>query len=252
MAGTILITGAAGNLGGKLRRHLEGRYPLRLLDRDTAGDPDIIPADLASWGGWADAFRGAEVVVHLAADPTADQSWPSVVGPNLDALINAFHAAARHGARRVVYASSNHVFGGYKDRDEPALHEGLPARPGTRYTSAGEPRDSTPYAAAKLFGERLGKCLADSHGLEVVAVRLGWVWRGENRPGDLPATREAWFHQMWLSNRDYCQFMERCLTAALPAKFVALNAMSDNAGMRWSLEAARAVLGYQPQDDVTR
>ncbi len=26
---TILITGAAGNLGAKLRRHWQGRYPLR-------------------------------------------------------------------------------------------------------------------------------------------------------------------------------------------------------------------------------
>ncbi len=46
-AQTVLITGAAGNLGAKLRRHLEGRYRLRLLDRDPRGDPDIVPADLA-------------------------------------------------------------------------------------------------------------------------------------------------------------------------------------------------------------
>lgn len=253
MAGVVLITGAAGNLGGKLRRHLEGRYELRLLDRDAGGDAAIVTADLATWGDWADAFRGADIVVHLAADPTAHLSWPEVVAPNIDALINTFHAAVTRGVRRIVYASSNHVFGGYKDRAEPAsLSEGLPPLPGTRYTSAGEPRDSGPYGAAKLFGERLGKCLADSHGVEVIAVRLGWVWRGDNRPSDLPATRERWFHEMWLSNRDYCQFLERCLTAALPARFVALNAMSANSGMRWSLEAARAVLGYEPQDDVTR
>jgi nucleoside-diphosphate-sugar epimerase len=30
---TVLITGASGNLGNKLRRHLQGRYTLRLLDR---------------------------------------------------------------------------------------------------------------------------------------------------------------------------------------------------------------------------
>src|SRR5262249_28888890 len=88
MAATVPIAGAAGNLGGKLRRHLEGRFPLRLLDRATGGDEQIAAADLAEWGEWSGLFRGAEVVVHLAADPTATLSWPEVVGPNLDALIN--------------------------------------------------------------------------------------------------------------------------------------------------------------------
>jgi hypothetical protein len=86
----------------------------------------------------------------------------------------------------------------------------------------------------------------------VIAVRIGWVWRGDNRPSDLPPTREAWFHEMWLSNRDFAQFMEHCVVAPLPRKFVVVNAMSGNAGMRWSLDEARAVLGYEPQDDVTR
>src|SRR5262249_50311329 len=73
---TVLITGAAGNLGGKLRRHLEGRYALRLLDRDPSGDPDVFAADLSQWDDrWVQHFAGADTVVHLAADPTAHQSW---------------------------------------------------------------------------------------------------------------------------------------------------------------------------------
>jgi nucleoside-diphosphate-sugar epimerase len=42
-AGTVLITGAAGNLGAKLRHHLEGRHPLRLLDRNPRGDSVVSP-----------------------------------------------------------------------------------------------------------------------------------------------------------------------------------------------------------------
>ena len=59
-----------------------------------------------------------------------------------------------------------------------------------------------PYASAKLFGERLGQCFAEVHGL-VVAVRIGWVQTGENRPQDIPPVRSDWFRLMWLSNRDY-------------------------------------------------
>jgi uronate dehydrogenase len=253
-ARTVLITGAAGNLGAKLRQHLQGRYALRLLDSDPRGDTDILRCDLSRWDEhWPEQFRGADAVVHLAADPTAQQTWPNLVGPNVDAVIHVFQAAVRAGVPRVIYASSNHVLGGYMDDPEPALlTTDLPPRPGARYVVEGEHRDSTAYGAAKLFGERLGKCYADLHGLSVLAVRIGWVRPGDNRPQDIPADRGAWFRLMWLSNRDYCHLMECCLRADPSLRFAVLNGMSANTGMRWDLSATRRLVGYQPQDDVTR
>src|SRR5262249_42471777 len=136
----VLITGAAGNLGAKLRHHLEGRYALRLLDLDPRGDPAIAAADLSRWDlQWANHFLGMDAVVHLAADPTAQQTWLKVIAPNVDAVINVFQAAVRAGVKRVVYASSNHVLGGYKD--EPGagrLTTDLPPQPGTHYGVDGE------------------------------------------------------------------------------------------------------------------
>jgi uronate dehydrogenase len=248
----VLITGAAGNLGGKLRRSLEGRYPLRLLDRAPGGDPALVGADLALWGDWVEQLRGVGTLFHLAADPTAQQTWPNVIAPNVDALINVFHAAVRAGVRRIVYASSNHVMGGYKDRPEPFLiTTDLPPLPGTRYVVELEPRDSGPYAAAKLFGERLGKALAEQHGLSFLAVRLGWVRPGDNLARDIPADRGDWFRLMWLSNRDHAQLMERCLLADVPVRFAIVHGMSANTGMRWDLESTRRLIGYAPVDDVT-
>jgi uronate dehydrogenase len=251
---TVLITGAAGNLGTKLRQHLEGRYALRLLDLNPRSDPTISGADLSQWNlEWADHFLGIDAVVHLAADPTAQQTWPKVIGPNVDAVINVFQAAARAGVKRVVYASSNHVLGGYKDDpDAGRLTTDLPPRPGTHYVVDGEHRDSTPYAAAKLFGERLGKCYAEIHRLSVIAVRIGWVRPGENRPQDVPLARGEWFRLMWLSNRDYCQLMEHCLRADVAEPFAVVHGMSANTGMRWDIESTRRLVDYDPQDDVTR
>jgi len=119
---TVLITGAAGNLGAKLRHHLEGRYPLRLLDCSPGGDPAIVRADLSRWENpWVDLFAGVDTVVHLAADPTAQQTWPNLIGPNVDAIINVFQAAVGAGVRRVVYASSNHVMVEQCSRQWPQL-----------------------------------------------------------------------------------------------------------------------------------
>jgi len=247
----VLITGAAGNLGGKLRRHLEPSCDLVLLDRVTGGDPSILAVDLSSWGTWVERFAGVDTVFHLAADPTAQQTWPNVVAPNLDALVNVFEAAVTRRVRRVVFASSNHVMGGYRDLDEPRLlTPDLPPLPGLRYAVDGEQRDSTAYAAAKLFGERLGKCLAEAHGIEMIAVRLGWIKPGDNLASWITPDRGEWFRLMWLSNRDYCQLMERCLLAPLPCPFVIVNGTSANTGTRWDLSGARA-LGYEPLDDVT-
>jgi uronate dehydrogenase len=251
---TVLITGAAGNLGSKLRHHLEGRYRLRLLDITPRGDPAIMAADLSRWDkGWVDQFQGVDAVVHLAANATAQQPWAGVVGPNIDAVIHMFQASVLAQVRRVVYVSSNHVLGGYKDAPASVrLTPELAPRPGARYVAGGEERDSTPYGAAKLFGERLGKCNAEVHGLSVIAVRIGWVRPGENRPEDVPPERGPWFRMMWLSNRDYCQLMERCLLADLPSPFAVVNGMSANTGMPWDIEGTRRLVGYAPQDDVTR
>jgi NAD+ dependent glucose-6-phosphate dehydrogenase len=251
---TVLITGASGNLGTKLRHHVQGRYELRLLDRDPRGDAAILRTDLSVWDSqWVEQFRGVDVVVHLAADPTAQQTWPNLLAPNVDAVVYAFLAAVKGGVPRFVYASSNHVLGGYSDDTEPAqLTAQTPPRPGARYVVHGEQRDSTPYGSAKLFGERLGKCFAESDGLEVIAVRIGWVKPGENRPEDIPPERGPWFRLMWLSNRDFCQLMECCLVACLPEKFLIVNGMSANTGMRWDIEPACRLLGYRPLDDVMR
>lgn len=250
LPGSVLITGAAGNLGAKLAAHLSGRTRLVLLDR-AAGD-GVQAADLARWGEWSRHFDGVEAVVHLAGNPVAYRDWPDLLAPNVDAKLNVYEAAAVHGVRRVVFASSNHVMGGYQDGPPVPITENLPARPGLRYTADGAERFSGAYAATKLLGERVGRQYAVTRGLEVIAVRIGWVWRGVNVPGELPAERGDWFRDMWLSDRDFLHLMDCCLASPLPEPFVVVNGMSANTGMRWDLTTAGKIFGYSAQDDVSR
>jgi nucleoside-diphosphate-sugar epimerase len=251
---TVLITGAAGNLGAKLRKHLEGRYVLRLLDINPLCDPEIIRADLSRWdSSWVENFPKVDCAIHLAADPTAHQTWDQLIGPNIDALINVLQASAQMKVGRVIYASSNHVMGGYKDLPEPIrLTTDLPPLPGARYVVEGQQRDSTAYASAKLFGERLGKCYSDTYGISIIAVRIGWVKIGANRSQNIPPERGPWFKLMWLSNRDFCQLVEKCILADPGLRFAVINGMSANTGMRWDIEYTKKLIGYDPLDDVTR
>ena len=71
MSRTVLITGAGGNIGTKLRAHFSGLgWALRLLDINVRSDPAIQPVDLAEWdNSWVAQFAGVDAAVHLAGDP---------------------------------------------------------------------------------------------------------------------------------------------------------------------------------------
>ncbi len=107
---------------------------------------------------------------------------------------------------------------------------------------------SSSVRTSKLCGEEIGRCFAETHGLEVVCVRVGWVQAGANRVEDMPASMDDWTRAMWLSNGDLCRLMDACLTAPLKERFLVVNGMSANAGMRWDIDSARAAIGYIPQD----
>jgi nucleoside-diphosphate-sugar epimerase len=236
---TVLITGASGNIGRKLREAWADRYDLILLDARDDGDEEVIAADLSTWDDdWVALFDEADAVVHLAADPREATPWPGLVGPNLDALANVFHATALSGVERLVFASSNHAMGGYRDRDETPIAPDLPPRPGNA------------YGAAKLMGERLGISLAQAFGLVFVALRIGWVLPGVNRPEDLP---DEWARGLWLSNADLVRLFTCALEAPLAGgESAVVNGTSRNRGSRWSLEEAAGRLGYEPEDDAYR
>jgi len=292
---TCLITGGCGNLGGKLARHLlsKGGWRVVLLEHPDWFAAEKVPAgaevvvgDAADGtAAWTRAFAAVDAVVHFSAvNPFPNASWDES-SESMSHSNNVFLAAVRHGVRRVVFASSNHVMGQYKELREYGLVKpssppmcGTPLRDSADLAKSG---DAIPYAAAKLSGERLARALAQQPGCATsfFILRIGWCQYGENLPATLsaagsPACRQNqaeegaaaaqskadleedvdgdWFKNMWLSNRDFAAYFEAALTAAPPAAgppLRLLNAMSRNRGSRWSLAETEAALGVRAQDD---
>jgi nucleoside-diphosphate-sugar epimerase len=235
---TVLITGACGNIGRKLRDAWAGTYDLILFDvEDCASDPDVIVADLAEFDEeWVEHFSGVDTVVHLAANADSFASWEEVERANLDALGNVFHASALAGVERLIFASSNHAMGGYKELGDMPISVDLPPRP------------DGPYGATKLVGERLGKSLATAFDLAFIALRLGWIQVGANLAETLP---DEWARAMWLSNGDLIRLFDCAVEAELDERaFVVVNGVSNNRGSRWDLSDAAERLGYSPEDDA--
>ncbi|MBM1172596.1 NAD-dependent epimerase/dehydratase family protein [Microvirga arabica] len=285
---SVLVTGAGGNLGRKLIADLLRREwceRVVALDRTLPATGSEGPAkvqwvegDLATPTGPSlrGALAGIDAVVHFAAqNPYPDAPW-SDASASFDMTLNMLAAAAQAGTRRVVFASSNHVMGQYKD---PPLCDGLtagalttvlPPGPGTRWFNGREMVQGFAYAASKLMGERA--CLAEAHrsggALTSVCVRIGWCQPGENRPetintSGLPGAEEStgpdterdlrWFRNMWLSNRDFVAVIERALLSeeeTWPQPGIVVNGMSANRNMPWDIETTRQLIGYEPQDDV--
>ena len=237
MGSRILVTGAAGHLGGKLLRHLsEAGHLVTGLDlmAKTGAEP-VHAADQCRLDSAVQShFEGQDVVVHLAADRSPVSQWDTVVPNNIDAVLNVFEAARRARVARVVFASSNWVLGGYRFRRN-------------RLQADTVPNPVNPYGMSKLMGERIGAHFAAAHGITVICTRIGWTqWTHDNQPGAHLAMG-AWGQQMWLSDRDFLNGMAAAATAPTQG-FAIVNLMSDNPGMRWSLDETRRVLGFSPID----
>lgn len=230
----LLLTGAAGNLGREMRPRLKAYCDtLRVSHRSDAIDPagpgeELAVADLADKAAVMAMLDGVDAVVHLGGVST-EQTWESILDGNIVGMVNLYEAARRHGVKRIVFASSNHVTGFY--RQDEVVSPRDPVRP-----------DGF-YGLSKCFGENLAQLYWDRFGIETVSVRIG---------SSFAAPRDRRMLATWMSFDD----TERLIVAALTAPVVGhsvIYGMSDNATTWWDNTSARHI-GYRPQDssDVFR
>lgn len=235
---SVLITGATGNLGQKMRRHLAAASTceLRLLCLNPSNDSAVTTVDLSQPEDvWGHLFDDVDVVLHFAADSRASADWSSVQRNNIDATLNVFHAAIRHNVRRVVFASSTWAMAGYRFGTE-------------RLTTELPPRPVGFYGLSKLICERIGESFARSHELSVICLRLGFRPVADDQ--NVLMSYSRWEQEMWISDRDFVQLVERAIVAR-DIGFAIVNGESNNPGMRWDLDETRRVLGYVPEDGRT-
>ena len=162
---TVLVTGAAGGIGSRLRGLLKGVYPdirwsdLRAPD-DLTSDETFVAADLANMAEVEQAVAGVDGIVHLGGF-SVEGPWETILSANIVGCYNLFDAARCAGVKRIVFASSNHAVGFYPRQRRIGVD--APVRPDGR------------YGVSKAFGEALGALYAYKHGLRVTCLRIGHV-----------------------------------------------------------------------------
>lgn len=225
--GRLLLTGAAGGLGQVLRPRLKSLCgTLRVSDiaelaAASAGE-EVVRADLADKAAIVRLLQGVDAVVHLGGVST-EHAFETILPANIVGTYHVYEAARLAGTRRIVFASSNHVTGFYK-QSETITPQAL-ARPDGY------------YGLSKAFGENLAQFYFDRYGLETVSLRIG---------SSFPAPRGRRGLSSYLSYDD----LERLVRAALTAPVVGhsvIYGISDNRS-RWYDNRSASHLGYLPQD----
>ncbi len=223
----LLLTGAAGNLGQELRPRLKAYCEtLRLSHRKDFGaageGEEIVLASLEDKTQMNALLKDVDAVVHMGGIST-EKTWEAILAGNIVGMVNLYEAARANQVPRIVFASSNHVTGFY--RQDEVVTPLDPVRP-----------DGF-YGLSKAFGENLAQLYWDKHGIETVSLRIGSSF-AEPKDRRMLAT--------WMSFDD----TERLIVAALTAPVVGhtvIYGMSDNATTFWDNTPAKHI-GYRPRD----
>jgi uronate dehydrogenase len=223
----LLLTGAAGGLGRELRRRLKPHCAvLRLSDIADLGaaapGEELMPAPLENADAVLALLAGVDAVVHLGGI-SVEGPFAPILQANIVGTYNLYEAARKHRVKRVIFASSNHVTGFY--RQDEVIDATMPVRPDGH------------YGLSKAFGENCAQFYFDRYGIETVSLRIG---------SSFPEPADRRMLSTWMSYEDLEHLVLASLTAPVVGHSV-IYGISDNASSWYDNTPAKHI-GYRPQD----
>ena len=272
----VLITGASGYIASQMLIDYRDRYDLTLIDAvnsDRGGNlvegveiVDLIETDRSRYEGY---FAGQDAVIHLAYKRSSPGGVYGADVPHIDRFAtelenvqmanNVYRCAYDAGVKRVIVASSNHAADWYEHalihnrKKEMVFPEELPL-------------SDNFYGWAKAAYELLAypyACGAFGRKLEIVQVRIGnpretdaddLISHADVRHGGTGQSTYKRGLGAHFSERDLRQLFAKAIETRDIANehgvpWLIVYGISANTRAFWSLETARRVLGYEPEDD---
>ncbi len=225
----IFITGGTGRIGRCVADALReaGGYDVLIGTRGESGE-GVVHVDYTDQESLVSALKGVHTVIHFGFYMRNDKFIEEHIDHNVKTARYLYEAARINGVKRVIFGSSNHVFGFYKK--------------GEHITSDSLYRPDSNYGLAKCMVELIGRFYADRFGISCFNVRIGNFSNDENIPRDNRAT------YVWLSSRDCAQLFLKCIEYDESCKYLHMFGMSANSGNFYDT-SDNSVIGYDPQDD---
>ncbi len=248
----ILILGAGGPIGAAATEVLAPDHRLRLAGRRTMAEVAAAPpqsegaplprpaeppheersVDIADAGAVLDAAAGMDAIINLAVlrhDPV------EAFRVNTLGAWHVMRAAVEHDIRRVVHTGpiltlAPHPAGYVQDRD---VGSDVPPRPGDNL-----------YFVSKFFGQEICRIFAEQHGIACpTLLYCGFVDPATGAPqGRSP-------HPFTISWEDSGRSLAAAVTVTqMPQPFEVIHILADSPHDRYRNDAARRILGWEPQD----
>lgn len=187
MKKTVVITGAAGNLGGLLAGNMvDDKVNLRLFihrkgidtDLESRENVTVYKVDLADRQTFAGALEGVDTVVHFAGVLFKANPEKFLPVTNIRYFENLLEASLQAGVKRMILISFPHVEG-----------KTTPLHPATGRLDG---RPVSVHAVTRLGEEKL--LFAHSDEIEAVSLRVGMVYGN----GILMIDAARWFARHYL------------------------------------------------------
>lgn len=223
----ILLTGAAGGLGKVLRPRLAVMADrLRVSDvapmDAAAAHEEVVPCDLGQWSAVDALLRDVSAVVHLGG-VSVEGPFEPILNANIVGVHHLYEAARIHGTRRIVFASSNHAVGFYRQSDR--IDASAPTRPDGH------------YGLSKVWGEQLSRFYFDRYGIETVCIRIG---------SSFPKPADRRMMASWLSYDDLTELIRCSLFTPNVGHTIVFGASANRDG--WWDNRLATHLGWAPKD----
>jgi uronate dehydrogenase len=225
----LLLTGAAGGIGKAIRHRVaEFAQSIRISDlpgaisNDVAPHEEVVPCDLADRQAVDALVAGCDAIVHLGG-VSVERPFEEILEANIKGVFHLYEAARRQGVKRIVFASSNHVTGFYR-QDE-------------RIDASARKRPDGYYGLSKSFGEDMAQLYFDRYGIETVSIRIGSVF---------PEPKDRRMMATWMSYDDFHDLLRRSLFTPDVGHTIVFGT-SANAYTWWDNREA-AHLGFTPRD----
>jgi len=224
----LLITGAAGGIGSIFRQRLQHLAEIiRVSDRTDLGPAaaheEVILCNLEDRQAVEDLVEGCDGIVHMGGQPV-EASWEVVKASNIEGMFNLYEAARKHKVKRIIFASSNHAIGFYR-QDEKLDAFSLPRPDGL-------------YGVSKVFGEALASMYHDKFGIETACVRIGSFF---------PEPVDHRMLSTWLSADDFVGLVEKIFQVPRLGCPIIYGASANDAS--WWDNHAVSYIGWHPKDN---